>query len=214
MFMKDPDGRDIYDISRTLSAGTPCWPGDVPFAFRFSGKIRDGATVNVGAIESSVHNGTHCDAPFHYDDAGLTIERIAITTFVGPAYLVDVRNCLEDWSWPLRRLDFSQTPRILFRTDAWLASEQFPDHIPTMAQSMPDWLGQRGVILVGVDLPSVDALDSKTLDNHHALGKNGITILEGLWLDQVPEGRYELIAPPLKIKGADGSPMRALLRSL
>ena len=83
-----------------------------------------------------------------------------------------------------------------------------------MARGLPDWLGQQGVILVAVDLPSVDALDSKTLANHHALGRNGIAILEGLWLDQVPEGRYELVALPLRITGADGSPVRALLRSL
>jgi arylformamidase len=212
--MKDQAGRDIYDISRPLTAHTACWPGDVPFSFRFSSKIRDGASVNVGAVESSVHNGTHCDAPFHYDDAGLTVERLPVTTFVGPAYVVDVRDCLDDWSRPLRELSIDQTPRILFRTDAWLNSEQFPDRIPVMARGLPDWLGQQGVILVAVDLPSVDALDSKTLANHHALGRNGIAILEGLWLDQVPEGRYELVALPLRITGADGSPVRALLRSL
>ena len=212
--MKDPAGRDIYDISRPLTAGTACWPGDVPFSFRFGCKIRDGASVNVGAIESSVHNGTHCDAPFHYDDAGVTIERVPITTFIGPAFVVNARDCLDDWGQPLRELNLRQTPRILFRTGAWDNPEQFPDRIPVMARGLPDWLGQQGVILVGVDLPSVDELDSKTLDNHHALGKNGIAILEGMRLDHVPEGRYELIALPLRITGADGSPVRALLRSL
>jgi arylformamidase len=101
----------------------------------------------------------------------------------------------------------------LFRTGSWSDPEQFPQRIPVMARDLPDWMGQRGVMLVGVDLPSVDALDSKTLDNHHALGRHGIAILEGLRLDGVPEGRYELIAPPLHITGADGSPVRALLRS-
>jgi arylformamidase len=207
-------GRDIYDISRPLAAVTAFWPGDVPFSFRLSCRIRDGASVNVGAIETSVHNSTHCDAPFHYDDAGLTIERVPITTFVGPAYVVDVRECLDDWGRRLRELDVRETPRILFRTGSWLDPGQFPDRIPVMARGLPDWMGQRGVMLVGVDLPSVDALDSKTLDNHHALGRHRIAILEGLRLDGVPEGRYELIAPPLHITGADGSPVRALLRSL
>ncbi len=212
--MKDQAGRDIYDISRALTAAAPCWPGDVPFSFRLSCRIRDGVSVNVGAVETSVHNGTHCDAPFHYDDAGLTIERVPITTFVGPAYVVDVRDCLDNWGRRLRELDLSETPRILFRTGSWPDPEQFPDRIPVMARDLPDWLGQRGAMLVGLDLPSVDALNSKTLDNHHALGRNRIAILEGLWLDHVPEGRYELIAPPLHITGADGSPLRALLRSL
>jgi arylformamidase len=212
--MKEEAGRDIYDISRPLAASTPCWPGDVPFSFRLSCRIPDGASVNVGAIETSVHNGTHCDAPFHYDDAGLTIERVPITTFVGPAYVVDVRDCPDDWGRRLGELDVHETPRILFRTGGWPDSGQFPDHIPVMARDLPGWLGQRGVMLVGVDLPSVDALDSKTLDNHHALGQHRIAILEGLRLDGVPEGRYELIAPPLHITGADGSPLRALLRTL
>ena len=110
--------RRVYDVSRPLAVTTACWPGDVPFSFRFSSKIRDGASVNVGAVESSVHNGTHCDAPFHYDDAGLTVERLPVTTFVGPAYVVDVRDCLDDWSRPLRELSIDQTPRILFRTDS------------------------------------------------------------------------------------------------
>ena len=83
-----------------------------------------------------------------------------------------------------------------------------------MEPGLPDWLADRGVRLIGVDLPSVDPLDSKTLDVHHALGRRGIIIVEGLWLADVPTGRYELIALPLRIVGADGSPMRAVLRRL
>jgi len=104
--------------------------------------------------------------------------------------------------------------RILFRTGGWPDSDRFPDRIPVMEPTLPDWLGRQGVVLLGVDLPSVDPLDSKTLDNHHALGQHRITILEGISLEDVPEGRFELIAPPLNITGADGSPLRALLRTL
>ena len=77
-----------------------------------------------------------------------------------------------------------------------------------------DWLAERGVQLIGVDLPSVDNLDSKTLEIHHALGRAGITIVEGLWLEDVPDGEYELVAAPLKMMGTDGAPLRALLRVL
>ena len=83
-----------------------------------------------------------------------------------------------------------------------------------MEPALPDWLADRGVRLIGVDLPSVDPLDSKSLDVHHALGRRGIVIVEGLWLNEVPEGRYGLIALPLKIVGADGSPLRAALHLL
>jgi len=212
--MSPPAGRPIYDISRPLAETTAGWPGDVPFSFRLSSRIRDGASVNVGAIESSVHTATHCDAPFHFDDAGLTVDQISITAFLGPARVVDVRACPTNWGRRLQELNLRDTPRILFRTGGWPDTKLFPDRIPVMEASLPDWLGQQGVVLVGVDLPSVDALDSKTLDNHHALGRQKIIILEGLWLQDVPEGRYELIAPPLKIIEADGAPLRALLRSL
>ena len=113
----------------------------------------------------------------------------------------------------LSSIDLSDCPRVLFRTGGWPDTTRFPETIPVMEPDLPDWLADRGVRLIGVDLPSVDPLDSKTLDNHHALGRRGITIVEGLWLDDVPDGRYELIALPLKIIGADGSPLRAVLRS-
>ena len=101
---------------------------------------------------------------------------------------------------------------MLFHTGGWPDTSRFPDAIPVMEADLPVWLADRGVRLIGVDLPSVDPLDSKTLDNHHALGRAGIVIVEGLSLADVPEGRYELMALPLKIIGADGSPLRAVLR--
>jgi arylformamidase len=199
------------DISRPLAAGTACWPGDVPFSFRLGWTIASGASVNVGAMGTSVHTATHCDAPFHFDDAGATVDRLPLDTFFGPAWVVDVRSAGR-WRDRLEGLDFSGTPRVLFHTGGWPDSTRFPDMIPVMEPGLPDWLADCGVRLIGVDLPSVDPLDSKRLDNHHALGRRGIAIVEGLWLEDVPPGRYELIAVPLKIVGGDGSPLRAVLR--
>ena len=206
-----PASPDLIDISRPLAAGTACWPGDVPFTFRLGWTIAAGASVNVGAIETSVHTATHCDAPFHFDEAGATVDQLPIDVFVGPAWVVDVRMSSR-WRDGLDSLDFSDAPRVLFRTGGWPDTARFPNSIPVMEPDLPVWLGDRGVRLVGVDLPSVDPLDSKTLDNHHALGRAGITIVEGLWLEDVPQSRYELMALPLRIVGADGSPMRAVLR--
>lgn len=208
-----PSSPDLIDISRPLAAGTACWPGDVPFSFRLGWTIAGGASVNVGAIESSVHTATHCDAPFHFDNSGDTVERLPPDTFIGPALVVDVRNTAR-WGERLAHLDLSGIPRVLFHTGGWPDTTRFPETIPVMEPGLPDRLADRDVRLIGVDLPSVDPLDSKTLDNHHALGRRGITIVEGLWLDGVPEGRYELIALPLKIVGADGSPLRAVLRRI
>jgi arylformamidase len=204
---------ELTDISRPLAADTACWPGDVPFAFRPGSRIADGASANVGSIEASVHTATHCDAPFHCDDRRVPVDRMSLDTFVGPAWVVDVRGAAR-WRDRLAGLDFTDTRRVLFHTGGWPDTTRFPESIPVMEADLPDWLADRGVALVGVDVPSVDALDSSTLDIHHALGACGITILEGLWLAHVPTGRYELIALPLRIVGADGSPVRAVLRDL
>lgn len=204
---------DLIDISRPLAADTACWPGDVPFSFRLGWTIAAGASVNVGSIQTSVHTATHCDAPFHFDDAGNTVDQLPPDLFVGPAWVVDVRG-VSRWRVRLERLDLTDTPRVLFHTAGWPDTSRFPESIPVMETDLPDWLADRGVRLIGVDLPNVDPLDSKALDNHHALGRRGIAIIEGLWLADVPAGRYELIALPLRIVGADGSPLRAVLRSL
>src|SRR5436309_549480 len=140
---QSPDGR-LYDISRPLAATTACWPGDVPFSFELGGRIRDGASANVGAIRTSVHSGTHCDAPYHLEDAGVTVDRLPLDTFVGPAWVVDVRGCSGRWHDRLGRLRFEQTPRVLFRTGGWLDNNRFPEQIPVMEPDLPDWLAARG----------------------------------------------------------------------
>ena len=205
-----PPSPDLIDISRPITADTACWPGDVPFSFRLGWTIAGGESVNVGSIQTSVHTATHCDAPFHFDDAGATVDRLPLDVFVGPAWVVDVRG-VSRWRDRLVGLDLAGAPRVLFHTGGWPDTTRFPDTIPVMEPDLPDWLADRGVRLVGVDLPSVDPLDSKTLDIHHALGRRGITIVEGLWLADVPTGRYQLVALPLRIVGADGSPVRAVL---
>lgn len=204
-----PDRR-VWDVSRPVGPATAGWPGDVPYTFALSWKKSDGASVNVGAIAGSVHTATHCDAPFHYDDAGKTVDELPPETFLGPAWVVDVRGA-GGWQSRLEGLDFTATPRVLFRTGGWPDTARFPDAIPVMEPTLPGWLAARGVVLIGVDVPSVDPLDSKTLDTHHALGRAGIAIVEGLWLDGVPPGRYEFVGLPLRLVGADGSPLRAVL---
>lgn len=208
--MNSSPERRILDISRPVANDTAGWPGDTPYSFRLAWKMADGASVNVGSFAGSVHTATHCDAPFHYDPAGATVDHLRPDVFVGPAWVVDVRGEV-NWQSRLGHLDFTAAPRVLFRTGGWPDSTRFPDSIPVMEGSLPEWLASRGVVLVGVDVPSVDALDSKTLDNHHALGRAGVTIVEGLWLDEVSPGRYEFVGLPLKLAGADGSPLRAVL---
>jgi arylformamidase len=202
----------IHDITLTLRDALPCWPGDTPFRFALAWSKAEGATVNVGQVSTSIHIGTHVDAPFHFDDAGSTVDALDLEPFIGPALVVDVRGRpiirIED----LEPFDLSTTPRLLLRTDVWLDHSRFPESIPVLDEAVPSYLKGRGVILLGLDVPSVDQIDSTDLPNHRSLGSFGISILESVDLTCVEPGVYELIALPLKIAGGDGSPVRAILR--
>ena len=206
--------KQIYDVTYPVSAALAAWPGDAPYRFDWSMTQAGGASVNVGQVSMSVHTGTHVDAPYHFDPHGSTADQLPLHALVGRAIVVEVRE--KHWirRGHLEGFNLRLAPRVLFRTDAWLDRTQFPCSIPVMESGLPDWFHEKGVVLVGVDVPSVDAIESKDLPNHHRLGNHGIVILEGLHLIDVPPGTYELAALPLKLVGADGAPARAILRAV
>ena len=104
--------------------------------------------------------------------------------------------------------------RVLVRMYTRMPQDHFDLDLPAFAPETIRWLADRGVVLVGTDSASVDPANSKTLDSHQVLRQRGLRVLENLWLDEVPEGDYELIALPLKLTTADASPVRAILRTL
>jgi arylformamidase len=210
----------VWDISRTLSNDFAEWPGDEPFHYRLTKEIAKGATVNLGAVTMSIHNGTHADARFHFDSKGASIEKAPLEVYLGRATVVDVAQSfsqsrekhlitLEDLR--LHAEDIAATSRLLVKTDRWSDSTVFPEQIPVIAADVPGWLQKNGVKLLGLDLPSMDEIDSKSLQNHHALARAGIAIVESIDLSDVAPGIYNFAGLPLKIAGADGAPMRAIL---
>jgi len=214
----------IYDISRSLSNDLAPWPGDTPFHFELKWKMAEGATVNVGAVNMGVHNGTHADATFHFDESGDSIERMPLDAYVGDAVVVDLTNLFEREGEGLDRtrqigvadLDafsasLEQAPRLLLKTGVWKDSKVFPDWIPVIARDVSEWLGERKVKLLGLDLPSVDSIEAKKLTNHYALAAARIAIVESLDLSEVEAGLYHFAALPLKIAGGDAGPVRAIL---
>jgi len=209
----------IWDISRPLTNDLAPWPGDTPFDFRLIRKIPDGSSVNLGSIGMSVHNGTHADAPFHFDQSGLTIEKVSLDLYVGRAAVVDLSSKFVDREQRLIEIedlhssekDIADAKRLLVKTNIWSDSTVFPKSIAVITPAVAEWLGRLGVKLLGLDLPSVDAIDSKDLHNHHALGRAGISIIESLDLSAISPGVYNFIGIPLRIVGADGSPIRAIL---
>lgn len=203
----------LIDITHPHSNSLAPWPGDTAFQFEFVSRLRDGASCNVGKFTSGIHSGTHMDAPLHYNDAGLSIDQLDLGILLGPArvFLAQGRDTLTREIFA--GLDARATPRVLVRTNHCDDKTKFPARIPTLAPDVPAWLGAQGVKLIGLDLPSVDQVDDPTMQVHHRLDAANVIILENLDLRAAAPGIYELIALPLKIAGAEGSPIRAVLRT-
>ena len=205
----------LIDISQVLRPALPGWPGEPSFEISASARIGADCPVNTAAVTLSTHAGTHADAPLHYDAHGTDSAQTALEPYIGACVVLDARGCgarIEAHHVAWDRI--GQAKRVLFRT-----YERFPHDVwdpasTAIAPEVIERMGAMGVVLVGTDSASLDPQTSKTMDAHHAVRRHGMRILEGLVLDSVTPGEYELIALPLPIAGADASPVRAVLRTL
>ena len=203
---------EFFDISQTLSEEIAVWPGDPEFHQDRILRIEGGDSSNVLAIRMGTHTGTHIDAPLHVDDSGSDVAGIAVRHFIGPARVVSIpaRRCIR--AADLLPLDWRGVERILFRTQpGGLPEHLFNRSFVHLAEDAAEFLAGQGILLVGTDAPSIDPFESSELRSHKILLRNGTVILEGLRLEDVPPGDYSLVCLPLKIAGADGSPVRAIL---
>ena len=162
----------------------------------------------------SPHVGAHADAPLHYANDAPAIAEVPLAPYLGrcrvihaicAAPLITIDH--------LRHAEHDLPPRVLVRV-CQRADTTWNPAFTAYAPEAIAWLAERGVRLIGIDTPSVDPADSKSLDSHQLLRKHDLRVLENLVLDEVPAGDYELIALPLKLQGACASPVRAILRDL
>ncbi len=206
--------RRLIDISPALSAASPVFPGDTAFAARRIWALEGGCPVNVSKFETTTHIGAHADAPLHYDNSGAAIDAVPLEPYIGPCTVV---HCIGRRAVTADDLDVATAgrtaPRLLIRTYGAHPGEDWDDAFAAIAADAVDWLADRGGVLIGVDTPSLDPAASKTMDAHRRAFARDLRILEGLILDHVAPGDYELIAPPLKLKGLDAAPVRAVLRT-
>lgn len=203
----------MIDISVMLSPDTPVWPGDTPFSCLWTWKMDEGSSVNVSAITSSPHAGTHADTPLHVTHGAAGSESLSLSAFQGPAIVVDVSDLVATIEMDdiVRRAGAGDFSRLLLRTGRSIASGSFPDSWPRLSVECAKALVQRRVVLVGFDCPSADDRESRTLDVHHVLLGNGVCVVENLDLRDAPAGVYELDALPMKVAGLDAAPVRAVL---
>lgn len=202
----------LWDISPPIAPDTPAFPGDTAYSQQWVARIGPGCPVNVSAITLSPHLGAHADAPLHYGINATAIGLVDLAPYLGRCRVIHALS-----SGPLVGREHlahaigGLPPRVLVRTCAQAPTRWSPD-FTAFAPETIEWLAGLGVRLVGIDSQSVDPADSKTLDSHIALLKHDMRVLENLVLDGVAPGDYELIALPLKLAGADASPVRAVLR--
>ncbi len=203
----------LRDISMTLSPGVPEWPGDTPFSCGWTATMSSGSSVNLSTVTSSPHVGTHADAPLHVREGWPGSHELPLEAFYGPAVVVDVSDLTGEL--PLQAIDNIIGPlsveRLLLRTSCSIASGSFPEEWPTLSESCARSLLGRGLRLLGVDAPSVDSKESKSLAVHKMLFSGNAFILENLDLRRTPPGDYQLMAFPVKMMSLDAAPVRAVL---
>lgn len=181
--------REWIDISTPIRSGMPHWPGDPDVRVELLTSIKDGG-ANVTALSMCAHTGTHMDAPRHYIPGGAGIDEMPLDAAVGAARVTAGLPA-----------ECRRGERILVKGAVLTleAAERF---------------ARGGVRLIGVDSLSVGP-GGETGDRiHRALLAAGVWLLEGLNLDAVEPGDYELLCLPLRVAGADGAPARAMLRRI
>lgn len=203
----------LYDITPPISPRLAVWPGDTSPSREVLMDLAKGDPVTLSTLRATVHLGAHADAPNHYGLNAPDIASRSLTPYLGECSVIRVaveRGALVTADM----LPASVAPRVLLATGTFPDPGHFNEDFAALAPELVDTLHARGVLLVGVDTPSVDPRPSKTLPAHQRFLAHDMAILEGLVLRNVPEGRYELIALPLRLEGFDASPVRAVLRSM
>ncbi len=207
----------IYDITPVVTPALAVWPGDHPYTAELVVGLGPQTSINLMTLTLSPHTGAHADAPFHYEADGPYPAALALDPYIGRARLVTVTRTsgpLTVDDLPPGALDGAE--RLLIHSVASLSTRAglWPPEFPYPGVALIEQAAAKGIVLIGLDSPSVDAQDSKTLDGHHALYRHGLRNLEYLCFEGVPDGDYELIALPLKLSPACASPVRAILRPL
>ena len=205
---------DLIDISPLISPRIGVWPGDTPFSQKFLCRIEEGSNIDLSAVTTTMHLGAHADAPSHYSKEGVGIEKRSLNLYYGLCQVIHVHLQNGERILPEHVKEQINAPRILFRTDSFPDPDSFTTDFCSLSPELVHFLAEQGVVLIGIDTPSVDPCSSKELESHQAIASRDLAILEGLVLHEVRQGLYKLIAFPLRIEGADATPVRAVLEKL
>jgi arylformamidase len=205
----------IIDVTAPLSTALPIFPGDPTFEIRLHNSLARGDAANVSAVSMGVHTGTHVDAPCHFIEGGLSVERLPLEILTGKARVVEARGDEAIGRDELERLDLRDDLRLLLKTrmSGQLRHSSFQKAFVHLTADAATYLVQAGIKLVGIDYLSIEAYGSHDYPVHRTLLAAGVVIVEGLDLQEVEAGEYDMTCLPLPIVGADGAPARVILRT-
>jgi len=206
------------DVTATLDpAKTPVYEGDAPMKFDFLKDMRKGDILTLSVYSLGAHSGTHIDAPMHFVANGAPIDQVGLDPLIGAARVIDIPDSVRAIdSGELNRHDWRGAKRVLFRTRStlrgWMDSAEFHRDFAYIAPDAAQLLADAGVLLVGVDYISAEQFGAAAPRTHQILLGRGIPIVEGLDLRPVRAGDYDVIVLPLKVRGHEGAPARAIVR--
>ncbi len=204
----------ILDLTRPIFNGMPGYFGDPPVNVWHVSEIRLGAQANVSAFSMSCHAGTHVDSPYHLLPDGHTVDSLPLDTLIGDALVLAISTdglitpaILESAGY------VAGVERLLIDTGwRWSETGVLSDY-PYIDEQTAIWLFEHGLKLIGIDTPSIDAVNDESLAAHHRLLENGVVVVEGLDMTDIKPGCYMLTCLPLKLLGADGAPARVIITS-
>jgi len=208
------------DVTATLDpATTPVYEGDAPMSFEFLKDMRKGDAFTLSKLSLGAHSGTHVDAPMHFIRDGASIDRIALEPLIGPARVIEIPDSVQSIdSAELNRHQWRDTERVIFRTrsstQGWMKSPTFHRDFAFIAPDAAQLLADAGVKLVGIDYISAEKFGAPAPVTHRTLLGKGIPIVEGLMLESVVAGDYDLVVLPMKVAGHEGAPARAVMRKV
>lgn len=204
------------EVSAPVKSGMLHWPGEPEVSIYRIESISKGNEANVSGLSMSVHTGTHMDAPYHFLNGGKDISKVPFEALIGRALVIDVKNPERVDVSDLERYNIKPGSRVLLMTDnsrkEWFNREFSRDYVGLSARAA-DYLAEKKVQLVGIDFLSIGTYDEDA-GVHRTLLSRGIWIIEGLYMNNITEGLYDMICLPIRLIGSDGAPARAILKKV
>ena len=209
------DDRKFIDISFPYFEEMAIYPNNPHYCCSKVSDLRNGDSCNMSRIEMGTHTGTHLDAPSHFIQDGMTIDQLSLERINGKAKVLHIREnvitkeCLEKYG-------IEKDDIIIFRTgnsNVFEGINVLGTYV-TLDYEGAQYLADKRVGMIGIDYMTIERPREQREQGksvHHILLDAGIPILETLDLRNVEEGEYMLCCLPLKLEGADGSPVRAII---